>query len=296
MVYGAPAIAMAIPRAVSIYAEEHTALKLDIPQWNLELKPDPEGSDLARALAALVRELPSQPALRLCANIALPSGVGLGSSASLGVAVLEALNHHAHWQLSKAQRYDLLFAWERVFHGNPSGFDHATAMHHGLTDFERFRDPPIRNVPCTQDLQVIVAQIDAGASTRKMVEGVAAWNAAHPTEFQRLLERATQRAKNLHAALQRPDLSPNSWSRILGDLLQENHFDLQKIGVSTPALDAACNAAQHAGAYGAKLIGAGGGGCILALVDASCHDAVYDTLNDHSYQRFSLRLNQEVPS
>lgn len=296
VVYGAPAIALAIPDAVRIEARPHPQLQLDIPQWSLSLHPDPNGKDLERALAALAKEFPAPAPVALNAHIRLPSGVGLGSSAALGVAVLRALNRHQHWQLSKTQQYEMLFSWERVFHGNPSGFDHATAMHHGLTYFERFKDPPIQSLPYTHDLDVIIAQVDAGASTKEMVEGVRRWKDTHPTDFKALLSRADRRATQFLTALHTPDLSPQTWRQKVGQLLQENQQDLQTIGVSTPALNAACDAAEHAGAHGAKLIGAGGGGCILALVDSACHDAVYNALRDHSHQRFSLRLAEEVPS
>jgi len=47
-----------------------------------------------------------------------------------------------------------------------------------------------------------------------------------------------------------------------------NHGLLSALGVSARSLDAMVWAARDAGAHGAKLTGAGGGGCIVAL-DAS---------------------------
>jgi len=41
---------------------------------------------------------------------------------------------------------------------------------------------------------------------------------------------------------------------------------LEELGVSSPKLDRLINAARAAGAYGAKLSGAGGGDCMIALV------------------------------
>jgi len=46
------------------------------------------------------------------------------------------------------------------------------------------------------------------------------------------------------------------------------------MGVSTPALDDLCRAMEAAGAAGAKLAGAGGGGVVIALVDERSEDAV----------------------
>ena len=61
---------------------------------------------------------------------------------------------------------------------------------------------------------------------------------------------------------------PDEAARQLGPLLFENHRLLQKIGVSTPALDGLVELARDAGATGAKLtvqavheLGRRGGGC-----------------------------------
>jgi len=53
----------------------------------------------------------------------------------------------------------------------------------------------------------------------------------------------------------------------LGSLFDRNHELLRQIDVSTPALDRLVAEARRAGALGAKLTGAGGGGCIIALCD-----------------------------
>jgi mevalonate kinase len=51
----------------------------------------------------------------------------------------------------------------------------------------------------------------------------------------------------------------------LGRLMDFNHGLLSALGVSSRSLDAMVWAARDAGAEGAKLTGAGGGGCIVAL-------------------------------
>jgi mevalonate kinase len=51
----------------------------------------------------------------------------------------------------------------------------------------------------------------------------------------------------------------------LGEIMNLNHHLLGGLNVSSPILDAMCSAARAGGARGAKLTGAGGGGCILAL-------------------------------
>ena len=54
----------------------------------------------------------------------------------------------------------------------------------------------------------------------------------------------------------------------LGKLMNVNHGLLDALGVSTMELSSLVYAARDAGAYGAKLTGAGGGGCMVALTDS----------------------------
>ena len=68
-------------------------------------------------------------------------------------------------------------------------------------------------------------------------------------------------------ALSRAALAPlaaGDWPA-LGRLMTLNQMVLEKIGVSSPALEALVEAALGAGAHGAKLAGSGGGGIMIAL-------------------------------
>lgn len=58
----------------------------------------------------------------------------------------------------------------------------------------------------------------------------------------------------------------NDWS-LLGRLMCENHAIVSELGGSGPANDRLIDAAMEAGAWGAKLAGAGGGGTIIVLTE-----------------------------
>ena len=75
----------------------------------------------------------------------------------------------------------------------------------------------------------------------------------------------------------------------LGARMAENHRLLGRLGVSTPELDAACDLAQRAGALGAKLTGAGGGGCVVALCLPEAREAVLDAWGGRQLTCFELR-------
>ncbi len=66
----------------------------------------------------------------------------------------------------------------------------------------------------------------------------------------------------------------------IGTLMLESHRSLRAdYGVSTPELDLAVDAAFAAGALGARLTGAGFGGCVVALVRATAVETVADEVD-----------------
>lgn len=288
VVYGASALAVAVPNGVTLSWRPADAHSLWIDNWDLQVRPDASGTELERAFQALLDGAPwaTQPA-EMHATIGIPSGAGLGSSAALGVAVLRALEHANGHPLTHEARFALLFAWEGVFHGQPSGFDHAASLHQGFTRFRRFETPPLQALPPASNLYAIVGHVEPGASTKTMVDGVRSWREAYPVRFQDLLNSADARVDVFLHALEQGALVN------AGRLLDDNHAALQEIGVSTPALDRAVQRARDAGAYGAKLIGAGGGGCILALTDAIHIDALHHALQAVSIR--TLRIEPETP-
>jgi mevalonate kinase len=60
----------------------------------------------------------------------------------------------------------------------------------------------------------------------------------------------------------------------LGAAMNRAHDLLADLGVSTAQLDALCSAARKAGATGAKLTGAGGGGAVIAVASRDREAAV----------------------
>ena len=52
----------------------------------------------------------------------------------------------------------------------------------------------------------------------------------------------------------------------LGELIDAHHFELKEhLKITVPIIDSMIDGAKGAGALGAKIVGSGGGGCILAL-------------------------------
>ena len=275
VVYGEPALAAAT--AVGVHAVATPgAPRLRAPAWGLDVRPE-DGSRVGAAYAALLGALPAAWAAEVTLEAGIPAGAGMGSSAAMAVAAVRALAELAGEaeRLDDARLFAAAMASEGVFHGNPSGLDHAVAMHGGVIrftrDLARPGHPAIARVASPAPLHLVIAQMAPGADTGAMVAGVAARRAADPAVAAAITEIGALTLTALDAVAA-------GALDALGAAMNANHTLLQRIGVSTPALDAGVDAARDAGALGAKLTGAGGGGCIIALGTEASRDAIAGAL------------------
>ncbi|WP_437767090.1 mevalonate kinase [Sorangium sp. So ce764] len=276
VVYGAPALAAGIERgarARAIRCAGASALLLG----GRELRAAPAEEDVARAFAALLGALPDVGPVRVEAESDLPPGGGLGSSAALGVAIARSVAALAlarapaaaartasestaavHTAADAAAVTDAAAAWERVFHGNPSGIDTTAAVRGGCFRFTRERGAT--SVAPRDDLWLCVGSTGVSSSTRSMVELVARLFERKPTLAATSIAGITALVENAALAIEAGDAVG------LGRLMDLNQMLLAGMFVSTEAIEALCKLAREAGALGAKLTGAGGGGSVIALL------------------------------
>ena len=80
--------------------------------------------------------------------------------------------------------------------------------------------------------------------------------------------------------------------RTLGELMISNHEILRKIGVSSQSLDHLVEVSMKAGALGAKLTGAGGGGCIIALAEKDARQAVADAIEGSGGKAYIVEMDK----
>lgn len=223
-----------------------------------------DDSELGRALAALLEALEAPP-LALRVVLEVPPGCGLGASAAAAVAsaraVLARLGPCPPIPEPPATTERVLraaAAWERVFHGNPSGIDAAAAAHGGVLLYRRAEGHEALRLRAPLPLAIAVA--GPPASTRVMVEAVAELRRHRPGRVEAALRGIEGLVRDARRHLEAHDLPA------LGAALDANHAYLLDLEVSTPEIERAVALARGAGALGAKLTGSGGGGAVIALV------------------------------
>lgn len=295
VVYGEPALAAALSRGARAEATGDagaltvlpwgTRVTLDEPgEGPAEPASDDRAALLARAYRALVAEYAAAArGVGVRATMEIPGGAGLGGSAALGVAVVRALDEALGLAREPAEVAALSLAWERVFHGNPSGVDSAMAAACGVALFVKGRG--LEPVRLARPLHLAVAHSGEYGSTKVTVASVAAQREREPARVGAVLTAIGRLATAARAALEAGRLEE------LGRLMGENHALLAGLGLSTARLDALCEAALAAGALGAKLTGGGGGGCMIALGrDAAGAEAVCAALRERDPSAFVVEV------
>lgn len=265
VVHGVPALASAIDRGIEVEASLAPGEGITIFA---------EGAESARSTAmveTILGELRSQlsvgggvkPArtgsLEIHVRSEIPASAGLGASAAFSVASTRALAKLFGLEISDDDLFRVALAAETHAHGTPSGIDPYTSVYAGIVLYET--GPPRRAVALTPPgpLDLVVAVTSGKRDTGEMVARAAAFAERDKEGFQSLLDSARRLSVSGRGAIEAGDLSA------LGGLMNKNHSLLQALGVSTAGLDTLVDAARAAGAFGAKLTGAGGGGAMIAL-------------------------------
>ena len=192
----------------------------------------------------------------------LPGFSGVGASAASSVAIARAIAEELGMNLSDERINEIAYEAEKAYAGTPSGIDNSAATYGGLIWFRRnLSGGPntIERLSIRQPVEIVIGNTRVVADTKEMVAGVAERKKENPEKYDPLFNQAEWLALEARKALEDFDL------RKVGRLMSENHGLLQEIEVSCKELDYLINLAREQGAFGAKLTGGGGGGCMVAL-------------------------------
>lgn len=212
-----------------------------------------------------------KPGTKLSAQSAFSGKYGFGSSSAVTVAALKALKPDA----SPKEIFDAAFKIVLDIQGTGSGFDVAAATYGGILYY-------IKNLPAqagktieplvVKDMPLIVGYTGVKADTKTLVADVAAKRAKDPEKVERIFQAIAKIVEEAKLKMIEGD-----WQRV-GRLMDFNHEYLRNLGVSSEKLEALISAAKSAGAWGAKLSGAGGGDCMIALAPEGKRQAVEDAI------------------
>lgn len=271
-VYGKHVLALPIEAAMVASASERPggATKLSIPNWGVEQEWRAEQSapGSAAAVIALITEKLGYKhhGFDLHVDSRIPAAMGLGSSASLAVAVIRSLNHLLQRKMTDIEVDKLAFECERLSHGTPSGIDNNMATFGQPVLFSKGRETRTRPITLAETPPLVIAASGSRGSTKEQVAAVHFRYERNREIYETIFNEIDEISIAGAIALRECDYTQ------LGSLMNVCHGFLNAIEVSTPELEKMIHIARSNGAIGAKLTGAGGGGSIVALCPGNEND------------------------
>ena len=272
-----------------------------------DLRPSGGWADHALGVLAELARGGVPVSVRLAIVSEIPAGAGLSSSAALGVATALAVMGLAGGVVNAYDVARLCRRAENEFLGVPSGLMDQVASVRGRRRQALLFDTAseiAEPVPLPENLEFLVVESGIERSLRgspysdrprEAAEALALARDQHPgldslahldiaeVEYLSLPEPLNRRARHIAGESQRVRLAVACLEagnvEALGDLLLASHLSLARdCEVSLPELDALVGTAVEAGCAGARLMGAGFGGSVIAAVETGRVAAVAASL------------------
>jgi mevalonate kinase len=221
----------------------------------------------------------------------LPGFSGLGASAASSVAIARAIAEELSLKLIDEQVNQIAYEAEKAYAGNPSGIDNTAATYGGLMWFmKNTTGGPgnIEKLSIRMPVEIVIGSTGKVANTKAMVAGVADRKKKKPEKYDQIFKQAENLAYAGRKALESYDLKK------VGELMNENHHLLQEIEVSSRELDLLVDIARRQGAFGAKLTGGGGGGCMVALTPSKkLQEKIAVAIEKEGYEVLRTKIGAE---
>jgi len=302
VVYGEPAIVLAIDKRAYATVDHSDDKHLHVRSANLNLRGcfedgvfKVEQGDAREAklkfepVKVAVEKVLAQSKNRVGLNIEInstvPVGAGLGSSAAVVAAVTYAVGSLLNVKMSKEDIFRITLEAERIVHGTPSGVDPAIATFGGAMLFQT--DTGFKPFEVKTQIPLVIGDTGVARSTKVQVDRVRTVTENYPQIVEQMQRAAREIVLRAMDAFKRNDL------KTLGDLMNFNQALLYGLGVSDESLEWLINAAKKAGALGAKLTGAGGGGCMIALANDEKLQEVLEAIMRAGGRPFMARKTDE---
>lgn len=267
VVHGQPAIALPFPliKVESSVQEIEGPIRLESELYNGLLDEAPT------QLSGIVQTIKETliclrvPAENLLIQIhsTIPPGKGLGSSASVAIAIVRSLFHYTNTPYTNDQLLKLANIAETYAHGAPSGIDSITITSSSPVWYQK--EASVDYIEPKGTFYFVVADTGMMADTKSSVANVKELLKTAPEKMYGAVERIGEITYQVREALEK------SSKKVLGYLLNEAQHELELLGVSNEGLERLIQFARKEGALGAKLTGAGKGGCMIALAQNELH-------------------------
>ncbi|MDZ4228140.1 MAG: mevalonate kinase [Candidatus Levybacteria bacterium] len=209
--------------------------------------------------------------IRIKTESEFSSQFGFGSSSASTACTVKAVSELLGLNLTNKEIFDLSYKTVLDIQGKGSGFDVAAAVYGGtlyfVTGGKTIEPLKIESLP------LIVGYSGIKADTVTLMNQVKA-------SFTNRQDKLDEMFNNMEVLVNdaKTTFINGDFAKV-GELMNKNQSLLKELGVSIDKLDNMIGAALKAGAYGAKLSGAGGGDCMIVLSPEDKKQAVINGIN-----------------
>jgi len=288
VVYGVKAILCAINKRISVTAEKSKENKISIKSniGNLILEPNKLISEINSPLKPFYylanKMIQNQnTGIEIIVESDIPLGVGLGSSSACCVAGAASISRLFN-ETSKEEILKLAIEAEKTIFENTSGADCTVCTYGGIMEYDK--ENGFKKIESEPNFQLVIANSNIEHSTESIVARVREFKERDETRFATLCNNESKLVKDVLRFLKENNIKE------IGDKAIQNQEYLETIGISNDKLREMLQIGQNK-SFGAKITGAGGGGCIFALTDESNLDQTINQFKEKNYDCFSVKID-----
>ena len=223
-----------------------------------------------------------------------PAGAGIAGSSALMIATTGALARYTGRRLGKEEMRVLAQNVEAQLINVPTGCqDYYPALYGGVSAIHLYTDAPRREAlpvaPEEVESQFLLVYTGAPRAS-----GINNWEVfkAHIDGNRKVIrnfERMAEISRAMHDALSRAD-----WDQVARLLQEEWKFRRSNYArISTPLIDRLVAVAAKNGGRAAKVCGAGGGGCVVFMVQREAKERVAEALRQAGARLLPFRVARD---
>jgi len=288
VIYGVKAILCAINKRITVTAEKIDEKKISIKSniGDLILEPKQIISEINSPLKPfyylankMMKNQNTGIAIKVESDI--PLGVGLGSSSACCVAGAAAISR-LFAETTKKEILELAIEAEKTIFQNTSGADCTVCTYGGVMEYNK-RDG-FSKIKSEPNFHLVIANSNIAHSTQSVVARVGQFKETNEVEFSKLCNSELKLVEDVLKILKENNIKE------LGRKITQNQKYLETIGISNDKLRDMIQVGQKA-SFGAKITGAGGGGCIFALTDESNLEQTMNQFKSKDYDCFSVKID-----
>ena len=296
VVYGHPCLVTSVNQRLRLTATliPEKELQLEAPDVKVQgykksidalgIGEIPKGARfIEHGLLNFLKKHPFSGGVRVETKSDFSSEYGFGSSSASTVCLIKAISELTGIHLTREELFEISYKTLIDVAGKGSGFDIAAAIYGGV--FYYITPGKVIELIEVVDLSLVVGYTGIKVDTVQVVNEVAELKKEKPELVQSQFEMITKFVEDAKISLK-----GKNWQQ-LGRLMNSDQEALEILGVSSPQLDAMILAARMAGAYGAKLSGAGKGDCMIAVVSPDKKDTVCRAIEEAGGQVIPIETN-----